>query len=39
MLLFHQRAMQQQLEQTYVAMALAAASGRGFIMPEVGGSR
>lgn len=34
MLLFHLRALQQQLEQVYVGMGLAAATGRGFILPE-----
>lgn len=34
MLLFHRRALQQQLEQTYIAMALAAAAGRAFILPR-----
>lgn len=34
MLLFHLRSLQQQLEQTYVAMALAAATGRTFVLPE-----
>jgi hypothetical protein len=34
MLLFHLRALQQQLEQTYVAMGLAAAAGRAFVLPE-----
>ncbi len=36
MLLFHRRALQQQLEQTYVALGLAAAAGRAFVLPEVG---
>ena len=35
MLLFHERALQQQLEQVYVALALAAATGRAFILPQV----
>ncbi|PRW34035.1 kinetoplast DNA-associated [Chlorella sorokiniana] len=35
MLLFHQRALQQQLEQVYVGMALAAAAGRAFILPQL----
>lgn len=35
MLLFHRRALQQQLEQTYVALGLAAAAGRAFVLPEV----
>lgn len=34
MLLFHRRALQQQLEQTYVALGLAAAAGRAFVLPE-----
>lgn len=34
MLLFNARALQHQLEQTYVGMALAAATGRGFILPQ-----
>ncbi|PSC76778.1 hypothetical protein C2E20_0844 [Micractinium conductrix] len=34
MLLFHERALQQQLEQVYVALALAAATGRAFILPQ-----
>lgn len=35
MLLWHLRALQQQLEQVYVGMALAAATGRAFILPQV----
>lgn len=35
MLLFHLRALQQQLEQVYVGMALAAAAGRAFVLPQV----
>lgn len=35
MLLFHRRALQQQLEQAYVALGLAAAAGRAFVLPEV----
>lgn len=35
MLLFHLRALQQQLEQAYVGMAVAAAAGRAFILPQV----
>ncbi|KAL4425403.1 hypothetical protein ABPG75_009419 [Micractinium tetrahymenae] len=34
MLLFHRRALQQQLEQAYVALGLAAAAGRAFVLPE-----
>lgn len=35
MLLFHLRALRQQLEQAYVGMAVAAAAGRAFILPQV----
>lgn len=35
MLLFHLRTLQRQLEQAYVGMALAAAAGRAFILPQV----
>jgi hypothetical protein len=34
MLLFHTRALQQQLEQAYIGMGLAAAAGRGFALPQ-----
>ena len=34
MLLFHTRALQQQLEQSYIGMGLAAATGRGFALPQ-----
>lgn len=34
MLLFHTRALQQQLEQAYIGMGLATAAGRGFALPQ-----
>jgi hypothetical protein len=35
MLLFHLRALQLQLEQLYIGMALAAAAGRAFVLPDL----